>query len=402
MLNLTLRDYQKFSSPTLRILTFKLGGFLFPHLIDSCRDAFVGLGHKTRIVDLKSLGNSLEEQVYNLAREIEDFRPDFVFAFNHAGLVPVLFAKMRLPHICWFVDNPFLWVKKETLLTSLSPYYLPFVFDRYYIDWLKEIGFSQVYHLPLATDPGLFRPLSRPAKDKEKYECALSFVGNSHLLDLTEYNLSPELSADEKVIEEMARHRAENFGIEVGETIRNRDFFFVDQAERVRFERLIEDRAMGIHRQKMLGAVADLGLNIYGDEGWRRSSLSNCYKGEIGYLELCGLYNSSKINLNISAAQLKTTVNQRVFDVPACGGFVLSDFREDLAKFFETGYEAVYFEDENDLRKKAEYYLENPAKREEIARVARQKVLANHTFKARIAQMIEMAKEYFVQVSAVR
>lgn len=399
MLNLTLRDYKKFSSPTLRILTFKLGGFLFPHLIDSCRDTLVGLGHKVRIVDLKNLGNSIEEQIYNLAREIEGFRPDLVFTFNHAGLAPVLFAKMKLPHICWFVDNPLLWVKKETLLTSLSPYYLPFVFDRYYINWLKKIGFSQVYHLPLATDPGLFRPLSWPAKDKEKYECVLSFVGNSHLLDLTEYNLSPELSADEKVIEEMAKHRAENFGFEVGEMIRSKGFSFIDQAERVRFERLIEDRAMSIHRQRMLHAVAGLGLNIYGDKGWRRSSLSNCYRGEIGYLELCGLYNSSKINLNISAAQLKTTVNQRAFDVPACGGFVLSDFREDLAKFFETGYEAIYFEDENDLRKKAEYYLENPAQREEIAKRARKKVLANHTFRVRMSQMIKMAKEYFKVVS---
>lgn len=388
MLNLTLRDYKKFSSPTLRILTFKLGGFLFPHLIKACQNAFTGLGHKVKIVDLKSLGESLEEQIYNLAKEIESFRPDFVFTFNHAGLAPVLFAQMRLPHISWFVDNPFLWVKEETLLTSLSPYYLLFVFDRYYIGQLEKIGFSQVHHLPLAADPGLFRPLSLT---DEKYSCVLSFVGNSHLLNLAEYNLSANLT-DEKSIEEMARRKAEDFGFSVGGMIRNKGFSFVDSAERIRFERLIEDRAMSIHRQKMLRAVADLGLTIYGDQGWENSSLAAYYKGEIDYSELPRLYNASRINLNISAAQLKTTLNQRAFDVPACGGFLLSDFREDLSKFFEIGEEAVYFEDEDDLREKVNYFLKNPAKREEIAKRARQKVLTNHTFKERIAQILEKIK----------
>jgi len=302
---------------------------------------------------------------------------------------------MRLPHISWFVDNPFLWVKEETLLTSLSPYYLLFVFDRYYIGQLKRIGFSHVHHLPLAADPGLFRPL--PLTD-EKYSCVLSFVGNSHLLNILEYNLSANLT-DEKSIEEMAKRKAEDFGLEIGEMIKNKGFSFVDSAERIRFERLIEDRAMSIHRQKMLRAVADLGLTIYGDQGWGKSSLAAYYKEEIDYSKLPRLYNASKINLNISAAQLKTTLNQRAFDVPACGGFLLSDFRDDLSKFFEIGEEAVYFEDEDDLRGKADYFLENPAKREEIAKRARQKVLALHTFRVRMSRMIEMAKEYFKVVS---
>ena len=397
MLDIAFRDYKKFSSPTLRILTFKLGGFLFPHLIDSCKDAFIQLGHLVRIVDLKSLGVSLEEQVYNLAKEIESFRPDFVFTFNHAGLVPVLFAQIRLPHISWFVDNPFLWVKKETLLTSLSPYYLPFVFDRYYLGKLREIGFSKCYHLPLATDPNLFGPLDLSKEDSKKYGCSLSFVGNSHIIDLDKYQLSLSLMDKEK-IDKMARRKAENLAIEASKMVEEQSFSFVDQAERVRLERLIEDKAMSIHRQKMLKAVADLDLNIYGDQGWRKSSLADHYKGEIGYLELPKLYNASKINLNISAAQLKTTLNQRAFDVPACGGFLLPDFRDDLTKFFETGYEAVYFEDEDGLREKANYFLKYPAKREEVAQRARKKVLANHTFKVRMAQMIEQAKEYFIEM----
>ena len=47
--------------------------------------------------------------------------------------------------------------------------------------------------------------------------------------------------------------------------------------------------------------------------------------------DLPAVYADSKINLNITSAQLETSVNNRVFDVAATGAFLLTDHRADRA-----------------------------------------------------------------------
>jgi hypothetical protein len=48
------------------------------------------------------------------------------------------------------------------------------------------------------------------------------------------------------------------------------------------------------------------------------------------YQDACGIYQSSRINLNISSLQFDTAVNNRAFDIIMSGGFLLTDKREEL------------------------------------------------------------------------
>ena len=61
------------------------------------------------------------------------------------------------------------------------------------------------------------------------------------------------------------------------------------------------------------------------------------------YQDACEVYQSSRINLNISSLQFDAAVNNRVFDAILSGGFVLTDKRSDLKKIFpfhaEIGYD---------------------------------------------------------------
>ena len=50
--------------------------------------------------------------------------------------------------------------------------------------------------------------------------------------------------------------------------------------------------------------------------------------------EIAQWYRRIKINLNITSCQMPTALNQRVFDVPACGGFILNDNQTDLKELF--------------------------------------------------------------------
>jgi hypothetical protein len=73
------------------------------------------------------------------------------------------------------------------------------------------------------------------------------------------------------------------------------------------------------------------------------------------YQDACGIYQSSRINLNISSLQFDTAVNNRVLDVVLSGGFVLTDKRKDLFDICSFAYE-ISFETPEELNEKISYY----------------------------------------------
>jgi hypothetical protein len=73
------------------------------------------------------------------------------------------------------------------------------------------------------------------------------------------------------------------------------------------------------------------------------------------YQDACGIYQSSRINLNISSLQFDTAVNNRVFDVIFSGGFVLTDRRNELENIFPFFHEISY-ETPEELNEKINYW----------------------------------------------
>jgi spore maturation protein CgeB len=154
----------------------------------------------------------------------------------------------------------------------------------------------------------------------------------------------------------------------------------------------LETAAMFEYRRELLGAASDFGLCLYGDEGWKE--LVDDKVGFRGWIDnrtdLPRLYNATKINLNISKPQAKSTLPLRVFDICSCGGFMLTDYRHDVATLFDRNEEIVVYNDGKDLRRKVEYYLTHPQERKEIAQRARSRVLKEHTFLHRMREILSI------------
>ena len=90
-----------------------------------------------------------------------------------------------------------------------------------------------------------------------------------------------------------------------------------------------------------------------------------------------------------TSLQMKGAVNQRVFDVPLAGGFVLSDNQPDLSELFAMGSEAVSYESLDDCREKIAFYLKNPDARERISSAARRRIQAEHLYLHRAKVILE-------------
>ena len=74
---------------------------------------------------------------------------------------------------------------------------------------------------------------------------------------------------------------------------------------------------------------------------------------------------------------------------PAAGAFVLTDFREQLAELFQVGEEVACYQEPGEIPELAQFYLRHPQVRERMTAKARQRVLAEHTYRHRVAVMLD-------------
>jgi hypothetical protein len=151
-------------------------------------------------------------------------------------------------------------------------------------------------------------------------------------------------------------------------------------------------------REQLLARLTDLPLEIYGKwskRARRGSPLRRQLKARGIWGEaLVRLYNTSKIVLNITNwdPARYPALNQRVFDVPATGAFLLTDYSPALQEHFRLGEEIVTYRDVDELRDKARYYLAHDAERTAIARRGYERALTLPTIRDRMAQVIRVVE----------
>ena len=92
---------------------------------------------------------------------------------------------------------------------------------------------------------------------------------------------------------------------------------------------------------------------------------------------------------------MKGAVNQRVFDVPACGGFVLTDGQVQLAGLFEPGREVMQYADPEEIPGLVERLLADAPLRAKVTAAARRRILAEHTYEHRLRELCRVMRGSF-------
>ena len=76
---------------------------------------------------------------------------------------------------------------------------------------------------------------------------------------------------------------------------------------------------------------------------------------------------ATKINLAFLRKVNRDLQTTRTTEIPACGGFMLAERTDEHLKLFKENEEAVFFSDNDELKRKIEYYLSNENERIKIA-----------------------------------
>lgn len=375
-------------------------------LIQEITHGLKALGHEPRLVMLPAGAADQDQLLARLEKLVEEFRPDFALTVNHLGLdaegVLAGWLEARgLALASWFVDSPLMNLHQLKLNHTSGTAY--FLWDRDYLAPLKRLGLGPAAYLPLAADTTVFHPGAARQAPLSALACPISFVGNSMTSAVSEKTRALGLeNGAGRLVDQAARSFMGSTALTPEEDIETSGLAAWAAAsslgQAMDLSALVIWRATQLYRAQVLGRLAPLEPRIIGDEAWERLLPQNGprWLGPLNYYQqLPRFYPLCQVNLNLTSLQMKTGLNQRVFDAPACGAFVLSDHRDQLTEHFRLGREAVTFQTAGEALDLARFYLENPGSAQKIAQAGHARIIRDHTYPLRISSLIETLRQEF-------
>lgn len=264
-----------------------------------------------------------------------EFEPDLVLALAQAPLhLPTLdrLEQMGIPTAFWFVEDYRVLPYWRDVAGGYG--YFFGIQQGEFLNEVKRSGVRNYAYLPTAAAPEVHSPAELTGEEREEYGSPLSFVGAGY---------------------------------------RNRQRFF---------------RGLTDYTFKIWGSDWPLTqpLAPFIQRNATRVDTATCVK----------IFNASAVNLNLHSSTYHEGidpdgdfVNPRTFEIACCSGFQLVDRRSLMPDLF-SGDELETFGSLADLRDKLGHYLADPDSRRRMTARGRARVLAEHTYEARMEELLAL------------
>ena len=325
---------------------------------------FNALGHLSFVDWGKEF--SLNENGNKILSRIKDFSPDLILSFS-AFLPEKLLYDTNCP-ICFLdADNPkYFWHKNYIKQNKDKFYYLGF--QKKSLDMYKE-------HFNIDEQRYLYFPAATSLKSKKiRQDKNISFIGTPFM---TQEYINP--SRNVKYLTIMKKIWALNpsdLFINLDKTKKNLlkdNDIEEDDLEFVldKLNTLPGQTITGMHRVQFLSQISDLGLTIYGTEGWMEAlfyypEIAICYTPQVVSTaeENESVYNSSKVSINLSHPQAISSFSWRVMDIMATNSCLVMEKKPDWEDLFgeyisKEVKEAILYNDRYDCREQIKNLLNN-------------------------------------------
>ena len=310
---------------------------------------------------------------------------DCCFSFNYFPVVSNNCQKLGIKYISVIYDSPYLMLYSYTLV---NPVNYVFMFDKQEYLRLKNGGIPTVYYTTLPCNSTIIDYLMQKTFDHEKLSADVSFVGSLYNEDHNFFDRLTNINDYTRgYLDAIMESQLKVYGYNFIEDLLTPDIL-AELQRAVPYQPVpsgVESPsyvyANYFERQRLLTAVAQyVPLKLYTLD--RKVSLPNVTNmGPVDYYsEMPYVFANSKINLNISLRSIQSGIPLRAMDIMGAGGFLLTNFQEDFLDCFIPNEDFVYFESEDDLCEKAQYYLSHESLRKEIAHNGHEKVKQNHSF----------------------
>lgn len=403
--------------PNTRDTDLRVAIYEHPTFAGDLVEAFSDLGFK-----VKSMKWWQEDE--GIFRDLSRFRPTFVLSINLSPRLVEICEQLQLPYAAWTVDTPAFTLYQEK---SRKPHVLNFIYDSNVVEKLSRIGFGNVFYLPAATNT---RRLGAPLEDgdEQRYSCDVSFVGSTALNNEYRNLYAGRLESWlEKLLEEMMEEQVrcpeefilpalinrydQSLNLDItGQILQQTGVELTHLDYLSDFERVVYHLAKeisGRYRRQVISRLgAKFGVDVYGDEGWKQVDPTGSqvrFRGQARhYLDLHRIYRLSRINLNFTRTYVgDKALPVRVFDVLGAGGFLVTNYKQDLDRLFVPGKDMVVFRDEQELFEVIGYYLQHEEERRTIIMSGLSRVRENHTFQHRAKEIWDLVRKNVLEVTGI-
>ena len=362
------------------------------HVVDDAVDGALDLGWQVHRLSAPQKGKGDTQFIANLLTALVTFKPDFILTINHLGfdeqgVLSQLLERYNIPMASWFVDHPMpvLGAAHGNATSNLQL----FCFERTSFEWLKKNGYEQPVYLPTGANGRYFHPDKLNVTLMDKYQCKISFVGNSWWYKT---RVEPAKSVRKAARALLARQKINrsNLAGTFEKMLAHGDRKTFGAAQVVLAEASMASRTRFVNR------LGELNLTLVGDAYWKNLCPQVTPLPYLDYhCELPSFFAASTVNLNITSEQMPTAVNQRVWDVPGVNGFLLTDDQADALEFFEDGESMAFYSSFDEAVSKAGFYLDHPEQRTRIAQKGMAIVHEAHQVSHRMKTMYDAMKKRF-------
>lgn len=341
-----------------------------------------------------------EELEAQLEIYLKRIQVDFVMSNVFTREVARVTNRLGIKYAIWCMDSPSYpaWVPEA----EYDNCYV-FYFDYREYELKKQSGLNNVYHMPLAADIAWSGQLVITDEEIKKYGCNISFVGGMYTNSLYDRALglfpADMQDAFSEIIEQSAfvwdgQDRL-HIPPELVQEVRQKCpqvFYPCDMPDEYFLRTCLLGRKLtNVERTLLMELLAEqFDIHLYTrdteivPEGVRRFPEIPALKGAPK------VFYSSKINLNITLRSIASGVPARVFDIMSVGGFVLSNWQEEIPELFVEGKEIATFKSPEELIDKADYYLRHENERVRIAVNGYRKVKEHYTWEHQLEKIISI------------
>lgn len=347
-----------------------------------------------------------------LAEQIKKERPDLLFSVNFFPVLADACHITGLPYVCWNCDGSLLAMYHESIFYNTN--YI-FTFDKGSVSLFRRMGVSQIWHMPLGVGERRIRSYFKENKkrmDGTSQTHDISFVGSLYTKNafdeiagrLPDYlagyldgvlaaqqlisggslltaMLTPDICEQLEEITDYQRSSRSFAGI--------RELFSTTVlgfcAARQKRTELLQSLARAADEWKPRADV-----HLYTSDHGVSLPLVQIHPPADYVLEAPQIFHDSAVNIHSTVPTIYTGIPLRIWDVLGCGGFLLTDYREELADFFDIDRHLACYEDTEELVARAEFYHRHRDQARKMAAEAQELVLREHTLTNRLTQLLKI------------
>ena len=389
------------------ILFYRYGNICEPAVIETFKSMGLTVVEECAEISNKSLKQS--EILALVEAHLQKEKPIFVFSINFFPVIAELCHIYRILYLCWTVYSPVMELFSKAVQYNTNRIFL---FDYGQYERFCQYNPQNIFYLPLASNTNHFNTVIShiSSKDVQDYSCDISFVGSlynekdilSTLSGLSDYAKGSIDGITEASLQLYGYYPAEEaitdrIITEIKECISNYINIPNPIADYDRY--LVSQYYLGYHiaseeRIRTLSAlVKHFRVDLFTRSDAGMLSGIQTHDGIKTLTEMPKVFHLSKINLNMTIKPIHTGLPLRIFDIMGCGGFVMTNYQQEIDEYFEIGVDLEAYSSTEELIDKCAFYLQHDHEREKIAARGYDKVCSEHTYHHRIQSMINKVLE---------